>query len=79
LKGIKLGGVNAGKLGRDAAAVVVNGILNSSLREIGSIAGYWIAPAIAGTNEGKQFNRMLAVLLFADSLLERFSGGKGVV
>jgi hypothetical protein len=83
LKGVKMPvgkkvGTGLMAYGRDVLAILVNGILSGTLREIGSIAGFFICPYIAGTQEGKTFNKYLALLLFSDSFLERFIP-KGVV
>jgi hypothetical protein len=64
---------------RDGFGLVVTGTLGYSLPVIGGIISYFISPAIASTPEGKDFNRMFAVLVTFDALLERLFGGRGVI
>lgn len=63
---------------RDGLGLVTTGVLSQSpLAEIGAVAGYLVAPKIEATSEGKAFNKMFAVLMFFDRLMERFTP-KGV-
>jgi hypothetical protein len=58
--------------GRDVAGLGASAVLTASFGEIGAIAGYFVAPRIAGTSEGKTFNKMIALLMFTERLLSRF-------
>jgi len=64
---------------RDGAGLIVTGTLGYSLPVLGGIIGYFIGPAVASTKEGKAFNRMFAVLVTFDALLERVFGGRGAI
>jgi hypothetical protein len=77
----KVGKVTKGAVDfiRDGLGLVVTGTLGYSIPVVGGVISYFVSPAIASTPEGKDFNRMFAVLVTFDSLMERLFGGKGVV
>lgn len=64
---------------RDGLGLVVTGTLGYSIPVVGGVISYFVAPAIASTSEGKDFNRMFAILVTFDALLERMFGGRGVI
>jgi len=64
---------------RDGLGLVLTGTLGYSIPVVGGIIGYLVSPHIASTPEGKSFNRMFAVLVTFDALMERLFGGKGIV
>jgi len=64
---------------RDGLGLVITGVLGYSLPVIGGVISYFVSPAVASTKAGKDFNKMFAVLVTFDSLLERIFGGRGVV
>jgi hypothetical protein len=64
---------------RDGFGLVVTGALGYSIPGIGGIIGYLVSPHIASTSEGKSFNRMFAVLVTFDSILEVLTKGRGVI
>jgi hypothetical protein len=64
---------------RDGLGLVVTGTLGYSLPGLGGVIGYLVSPHIASTPEGKDFNRMFAVLVTFDALLERLFRGRGVM
>lgn len=69
----------AGTIIRDGGALVTTALLSSSLKEIGALASLWVSPMIAQSTNGKDFNRMFAILMLADTFMERMAGGKGVI
>jgi len=77
----KIGKISEGAVDfvRDGLGLVATGVLGYSIPVIGGIISYFVSPAIASTKVGKDFNRMFAILITFDSLMERIFGGRGVV
>jgi hypothetical protein len=61
--------------GRDVAALGFSAIATASFAELGAIAGFFIAPHIAGSKDGKTFNKYIPLLMLTERLLSRFGGG----
>jgi len=78
---VKVGKVTAGAIDfiRDGLGLVTTGVLGYSIPVVGGVISYFISPAIASTKEGKTFNKMFAVLVTFDALMEKIFGGRGIV
>ena len=63
----------------DGLAMGISGVLTGTLGPLGAVGSLWLAPKVAKTQAGKQFNKYLALLLLVDSLMEQFVGTRGVV
>lgn len=77
----KVGKVATGAIDfvRDGLGLVTTGVLGYSIPVIGGVISYFVSPAIASTKEGKTFNKMFAVLVTFDALMEKLIGGRGII